>query len=257
MSTVMDAPRVSLRRAEVPHWPSEGPLFLTCLIIAIPIWILMIVSIIGLVYGLFIGLFILVAHALFVYHVRANSVRVGPYQFPELHARVAQIASQIGLDPVPDTYVMQAGGILNALATKFLGRNMIVLYSELLEAAQSDPAARDMIIGHELGHIKAGHLNLRWLIAPALFVPFLGSALSRAREYTCDRYGRLAAGERDAAELGLIVLAAGGRLAHHVNREEFQRQGEEITGFWMSFANLLASHPPLTRRVAALQAFDI
>ncbi len=114
-----------------------------------------------------------------------------------------------------------------------------------------------MIIGHELGHIKAGHLNLRWLNAPALFIPFLGSALSRAREYTCDRYGRLAAGDRDGAELGLIVLAAGGRLAREVNREEFQQQGGEISGFWMSFANLLASHPPLTKRVAALQDFDI
>ena len=112
-----------------------------------------------------------------------------------------------------------------------------------------------MIIAHELGHIHAGHLKWRWLIAPALIFPFLGPALSRAREFTCDRYGLVGARTREGAQQGLIVLAAGGRMAPHVNRRAFIEQQSEVGGFWMSFANLLASHPPLTRRVAALETF--
>jgi hypothetical protein len=44
---------------------------------------------------------------------------------------------------------------------------------------------------------------------PAMFIPFVGGALSRARDYTCDRYGRAAAGDEEGALLGLTILAAG------------------------------------------------
>lgn len=240
---------------EVPRWGSEMPLFAIAVALAIPLWLLLIVSIIGAVYGLMIGLGLLMMHALLVYHVRANGVRVGPDQFPELHARVTEIAEQFGLERVPATYVMQAGGVLNAFATKFLGSNMMVVHSELLEATEGNTSARDMILGHELGHIRAGHLKWRWLIAPALFVPFLGSALSRAREYTSDRYGLVGARNRDGAQHGLIVLAAGGKLAQAVDPASFVAQQGELRGFWMTFANLMSSHPPLTTRVAALHAF--
>lgn len=258
MSTVLDAPpRSTFTGAEVPRWSSEMPLFTIAAIIAIPLWVLLVVSIIGIVYVLVIGLVMLFGHALLVYHVRANGVRISQSQFPELHSRVAALSHTIGLDSAPPAYVMQAGGILNAFATKFLGGNMIVLHSELIDACGDNEDARDMIVGHELGHIKAGHLKWRWLIAPALIVPFLGAALSRAREYTCDRYGRVASGSQQGAELGLIILAAGGKLARSVNRASFVAQQNELEGFWMMFANLLASHPPLTKRVAALAEFRV
>ena len=51
------------------------------------------------------------------------------------------------------------------------------------------------MIAHELGHIHRGHVRWHFVLAPAPLVPFLGAALSRAREYTCDRYG--AAGAAD------------------------------------------------------------
>jgi hypothetical protein len=46
---------------------------------------------------------------------------------------------------------MQAGGNLNAFATRFRKANFVVLYSELLSACGDNTAARDMIIAHELG----------------------------------------------------------------------------------------------------------
>jgi hypothetical protein len=110
-----------------------------------------------------------------------------------------------------------------------------------------------MIIAHELGHIKAGHTKLRWLIAPGMAVPFLGSALSQAREYTCDRYGVAGAGDRSGALLGLTVLAAGGRHAPKVNQQALARQGEDLNTGWLTIGAWLSSHPPLSKRLAALE----
>jgi Zn-dependent protease with chaperone function len=245
----------SLERHEVPRWHTETPYFMLALLIAIPMWILLVVSIIGLVYGLMIFAFIWLGHVLFVGHVRANGVQLGTRQMPELYERVCEIARAQGLEEVPDVYVMQAGGLLNALATKFLGRKMVVLFSDLVEACGENTAARDMIIGHELGHIRAGHLSWQWLIAPGLLLPFLGAALSRAREYTCDRYGLRAAGDLRSAEMGLTILAVGGRLAHRVDREQFLEQQRELRGFWMGIAKLMATHPPLMKRIEAVAKF--
>lgn len=254
-TVLSEAPVPQVTRHEVPRWHTEMPYFTLALIVALPIWALLVFSIVGVIYAAMFAAFFLFTHALFVGHVRANGVRLGPDQMPALYDRVCAIAEEQGLDVVPDAYLMQAGGLLNAFATKFLGRRMIVLYSELLEACGSDTAARDMIIGHELGHIRAGHLTWNWLIAPGLIVPFLGGALSRAREYTCDRYGLAAAGHQHGAELGLTILAVGGRLAKHVNRQAFLDQKEELRGFWMWIAQLMSTHPPLMTRIAAIEQY--
>ena len=127
-----------------------------------------------------------------------------------------------------------------------------MLYSDLLEACGDDEAARDMIIAHELGHLKAGHVKVRWLMAPAMFVPFLGTALSRAREYTCDRYGLAGAGDRSGALLGLTILAAGGKHAPAVNRRALARQREDLATGWLTIGEWFGTHPPLSKRIAAL-----
>ena len=188
----------------------------------------------------------------FVTVIRGSAVRLGPEQFPELHARVEELSRRIGLRRTPDVYLMQQNGALNAFATRFLRLHMVVLLSDLLEACGDNLGARDMIIGHELGHIRAGHLRGRWLLMPASFVPFLGSALSRAREYTCDRFGCAAAGDRDAALLGLAILSAGGRYGPHVNHAALMRQRHDLRGAWLLVGEWLGSHPPLSKRAWAL-----
>ena len=107
--------------------------------------------------------------------------------------------------------MLQTGGALNALATKLFGSNLIVLYSDLVEACDENEAALDMIVAHELGHIKAGHLRFMWFLLPGMMVPFLGTAYSRAREFTCDRYGFSGAGGGDGALRGLAILSAGAK----------------------------------------------
>jgi Zn-dependent protease with chaperone function len=238
----------------VEEWPSENPLLVVSVLFAAIGWVLLTVTVIGLVYALFIALFFALMHLVFVGHVRGSAVRLGPNQFPELHAAVERIARRMDLTPLPEIYVMQAGGSLNAFATRFLRLNIVVLFSDLLEACGANTAARDMIIAHELGHIKAGHLRWRWFLMPSGFVPFLGPALSRAREYTCDRYGLAGAnGDREAAGIGLAILAAGATHGPRVNRAELVRQRATITrSGLMTFAEWFGSHPPLCKRIAEI-----
>ena len=237
----------------VERWPSELPLQALCILASLGIYLLLAITVIGIVYAVAFAVFFFIAHAAFVAYVRGSAVRLGPEQFPDLHRRVQELGERIGLNDVPDSYLMQAGGVLNAFATRFLGLNLIVLYSDLLEACGDNEAARDMIIAHELGHIKAGHVRLRWLIAPGMAIPFLGTALSRAREYTCDRYGLVGAGDKGGALLGLTVLAAGGKHAPQVNQRALARQREDLNTGWLTIGEWLSTHPPLAKRLAALE----
>lgn len=248
MSSQSDAP------IEIQPWDTEDFLFALCVLVGVVGWIVLAVTIIGILYFLFFVLFFGIMHVVFIAHVRGSAVRLGPKQFPDLFAVVERMAQRMNLEPMPEVYLMQAGGSLNAFATRFLRSHMVVLFSDLLEACGDKTAARDMIIAHELGHIKAGHLRWRWLIMPSGFIPFLPAALSRAREYTCDRYGLAGAnGDRDAAGLGLAILAAGATHGPKVNRAELVKQRIAISrSGWMTFAEWFGSHPPLCKRIAQI-----
>jgi len=238
---------------KVTRWSSERPLFVLVWLAAIGIWIVLAVSLIGIAYAALLGVMFFVVHIMFITSLRGNAVRLSPDQMPELHARVVALSQRIGLPKVPEAYVVQAGGSLNALATKFLRSNFIVLYSDLLEACGDNVEARDFIIAHELGHLRAGHLRLRWLLLPGLFVPFLGTGYSRACEYTCDRYGLAAVSDTERALDGLCILAAGGKYGPTVNRRALVAQRSALNTIWMKIGHWLSTHPPIAHRLAVLQ----
>jgi hypothetical protein len=129
---------------------------------------------------------------------------------------------------------------------------MIVLFSDLIEACGENTAARDMIVAHELGHLKEGHLKWHWFLLPGLLFPFLGQALSRAREYTCDRYGLAGAGDKKGALIGLTILAAGAERGPKVNLKAMAHQVEHLNTGWMTIGEWLSTHPPLSKRIIVL-----
>jgi Zn-dependent protease with chaperone function len=197
-----------------------------------------------------------VLHGLGVGYLRGNGVRVSERQFPELLGMARRHAAALGLDRVPDLFVLQSGGVLNAFATRFLGRDFVVVYSDVLAMAESrGEDAVSFIVAHELAHVRRGHLKHRWLTLPGRMVPFLGAAHSRACEYTCDRFG--AHCEPAGAVDGLLVLAAGRELYHRVAARDFARQVETEGGFWVRWAELISTHPQLPKRVAALLAAGV
>lgn len=249
MTTTAEATETPI---QVERWPSEIPLLIFVALAALFIWLFLALSIFGLIYVLIIGLVLFFVHVMTVTYIRGSAVRLGPGQFPELYERVESLARRAGLEQVPEAYLMEAGGSLNAFATRFFRSRMVVLYSDLLEACGDDRHARDMVIGHELGHLRAGHLNWVWLLAPGLFMPFLGAAYSRAREFTCDRYGAALCGRPQGAMTGLAILAAGGKHGPRVDLRRFVAQSKSLDTGWMTLGKWLSTYPPLCDRVAAI-----
>ncbi len=232
--------------------PKERPLFVAGVLFSGLAWLALVVSIVGLVYALLGGLFFLAAHALFLAHVRTNGIRVDERQLPDLHARVRSAAGRLGLAELPELYVVNGGGLLNAFATKLLSRRYVILLSDLVDHCE-DQRQLDFVIGHELGHLAAGHLRWNLFLLPYRLVPWLGAAHARACEYTCDRCGLVAADDLEQAMRGLVVLAAGGRIAARVDLAAFTAQREGTGDFWATVLELTSYHPFLCKRAAALQ----
>jgi Zn-dependent protease with chaperone function len=204
-------------------------------------------------YGLAFALMFFTMHGLMIGRIRGNGVRVTATQFPALHAAIVRHSATLDLATVPDVFLLQAGGLLNAFATRFLGRDFVVLYSDVLAMAEREgQAVVGWIVAHELAHVRRGHLKHRWITTPARLVPYLGAAYSRACEYTCDRIA--ARCQPDGAVEGLLTLAAGPALYRRVDAREFADQVQTETGFWVRRAELMSAHPTLPKRVAAMIA---
>jgi Zn-dependent protease with chaperone function/Tfp pilus assembly major pilin PilA len=239
-------------KAQELRTETERILYIASIIISIIVWIAVAVTVVGLLYCLLFGFIFFAAHALMIAHIKGSAIKLSEAQLPGVHSKVVEACKKLGIDKIPDAYIMQAGGALNAFATKFIGRNFIVLYSDLLEACDENSKEMDMVIGHEVGHLALGHLKLIWLLFPARLVPWLGPALSRAREYSCDLCGYEVVGELEPAVKGLAILAAGGKYGRQVNIDSVADQIYDTSGFWTSVYELNAGHPFLTKRIAAL-----
>lgn len=187
--------------------------------------------------------------------MRIQGVRMSPTQFPEGYHMVVEAAHAAGLRRVPDAYVVAGNGTINAFASGHGHRRFIVIYSDLFEIGGKarNPEALRFIIGHEVGHVAAGHVSYFRLIFTSFFtqVPFLGTLLSRTQEYTADNFGYRFCPE--GAETTTSVLAAGKYLMNDVNFHELANRAVYERGFFTWLANLNTTHPPVTWRAHALR----
>ena len=242
--------------------PRERTLFVIAAAISAAVWLALLISIVGIASGIIVALLALVVHRLLMAHVIGNGVRVGPRQLPDLMRRIEAAAHKLGLDRAPETYVLQAGGLLSAFAARLSSRGFIIISSDLLEAsdAEGDGSGRvnelDFVIGHELGHLAAGHLARRFFLLPARLVPLLGAAYSRACQYTADRCGHAVVGDLTVSSRALAILAAGPRTARRMDLDAFIDQRRETGRFWMAVYELNASHAFLSNRLAALRSWQ-
>jgi Zn-dependent protease with chaperone function len=226
----------------------EKVYFVISLIVSLVIYVLLVVSIVGIAYALMFALVAAAMHGVLIGNIKGNCIKVTDNQFKEIHNIAQELAQKMEIYPLPEIYVMQSGGLLNAFATRFLGRNFVVLYSDMLELAyERGGDALSFVICHELAHIKRKHVSRRWLLYPSMIVPFLGTAYSRACEYTCDLFGKYFVPQ--GAVLGLLVLAGGKKLYNSINVSEVIKQAEEERGFWVWLSEVLSTHPNMTKRI--------
>ncbi len=235
----------------------EKPLFRIAFVISTIVWIALVVGTFGiaLVYLLFGYLFFLFAHSAFISHLKGTGVKITEDQFPDLYQKLTKGCSKIGLDNIPEAYLLRTD-YFNALATKFLGRHFLVLFTDVVDALKDQPGAIDFYIGHELGHIHRKHLTWQTFLMPASILPVIGTALRRAEEYTCDRYGVACCQSEDDIKAALAAIAAGDTRWKSINVDSYLKQIEYTNGFWMSFNELIGDYPWLTKRMATSIAFS-
>lgn len=237
-------------------YKTEKPLFAVSIAIGTIAWLALIVGTFGiaLVYVLLFLIVYLFVQSGFIAYLRGNTIELSESQFPDLYQQYIEACERLDIKEVPTAYLMMSDGVLNALATRFLRRHYVVLYSSVVEALRSQPEALRFYFGHELAHIKRGHLNLQWLKLPASILPLLGSSYRRAQEYTCDLHGLAASSSRDDALSALAVLGTGGEKLSQVNVAKFIDQQHYTTGFWMSYHEFTNDYPWLCKRLAHIAA---
>jgi Zn-dependent protease with chaperone function len=233
--------------------PKEGTYFVFVLIISLLFWLGIAISVAGIFYAGMFALIAWVGNGLLTAYLRSEAVRVTERQLPELHATFARVWEKLGTNgSLPQLYVIQSGGALNAFATRFTGRNFVVVYSDLLEAFGPSSSEMQFILGHEIGHIKNNHLLKQALLFPGILMPLIGPAYLRACEASCDRHGAFAADDLNGAVRAMLTLGGGREQGRHLDADAFARQHADERGFFVSWHELTSGYPTLSARTAHL-----
>ncbi len=230
--------------------------FVLSLIVSIFVYIGVAVSVVGIPIALIVFAFIFYMQLMMLGSIRGNGVRIHQKQFPDVYARVQQLSKEMGLKKTPDVFVIQSEGALNAFATRFLGRDMVVLYSEVFELAREQGQDElDFIIAHELAHVKRRHVWKNLAILPAAFIPFLSQAYSRSCEYTCDRHAAFMIQNPDAAKRALTLLGIGKKMYAEVDEQAYVQQIETESNGVVWLTEVLSTHPRLPKRIQSISQF--
>ncbi len=204
----------------------------------------------------------------------SDMVRVDGKQCASLHEMLLENCRILDM-PVPGLYIDQRPfANAHTFGVEF---PIIVLYSGLLELLDEDEWR--VVLGHELGHIKAGHslyrqvaeflARLVWQVGTRTFGLGTGVGLGlfyaffhwyRQSELTADRAGLLASQDLEAALNTQMKLAGGSRkLYAQMDRAAFLQQGRDyeelgkdaLNQFYKMGQTLTTTHPfPAARALA-------
>ena len=203
-----------------------------------------------------IGIFVLRFYQAAI--AKANAVRVGPNQFPDIWNMYRDLGAAMGMTAVPKLYVTNGNGIVNAYALSCNTRHKyVVIHSEITVLMKDAPQAVEFVLAHELAHHKLEHVSL-WRIVigfiPNLIVP-LGVSATRAQEYSADRVAHAVCKHRHQDAMNL--LAVGPWIQGSIDEDAWKEQcAQERTEFFVRVANLFSNHAVLVKRSKALHDID-
>lgn len=213
---------------------------------------------------------------MYVYNM-GRAVRCGPRQYPTLYEILRESCAVLDM-PEPELYISS-----NPFPNAFAGgveRPYITLRSSMVDTLNDEELFH--LVGHELGHIKAGHIlyfSVAQVLAPLLEAigrrTFgLGDAVSyamviafyewsRQAEISADRAGLLVAQSLGTSLDANLKLCAGpNRLSDEMNRDAFMDQAriyqempmQDAFGkiIWFLLMNWSSTHPMFVHRVQEL-----
>ncbi len=168
----------------------------------------------------------------------ASAVKVSEKQFTKIYALHQEACRILDIEP-PDLFISQ-NPVLNAYAVGW-NKPFIVLNTSLIQTLDNEEILG--VIGHELGHIKSGHMLYKTLLSIliqlsqlAFQIPLTGIALQavvvalrewdRKSELSSDRAEALTTQNPDTVIRSLMKMAGGNRL-EEMDLGEFIKQAEE------------------------------
>jgi len=178
---------------------------------------------------------------------QADSVRVGPTQFPKLNQLYTDVITTMDWAPRPELFVSQTP-FANAGAYG-MDQPFIVINSGALSLLDDDEMRS--LLGHELGHVMSGHALYHTLLV--LLEWF------RKSELSSDRAGLLATQDPMASLRMNMKFAGGGDItqmdlnAFLVQAKEYEETGGALDRVFKILGVLMRSHPFNTVRAAELQ----
>ncbi|MCC7535064.1 MAG: M48 family metallopeptidase [Deltaproteobacteria bacterium] len=193
-------------------------------------------------------------------------IRVSERQFPRFYRLGKQASDVLGI-AMPQIYVAPSLASLNAHTFGTNDDAFIVVNSAMADYMTDEEIL--FVIGHECGHIQNNHvvygtalhylrtaamLLLQWVAAPAVVAL---NSWSRYAEITCDRAGLLVVKDSKIATRVFLKLAVGSRsLFDEIDVDEYLDQLGDAREGAGRFAELLATHPYVPKRIAALRVFE-
>ncbi|MDT8368290.1 MAG: M48 family metallopeptidase [Longimicrobiales bacterium] len=204
---------------------------------------------------------------------QANAVRVGPDQYPRLHAMYRDVLRTMDVEREYELFVSQTP-IVNAGAYG-MNEPFIILNSGTLILLDDEETR--YILAHELGHILSDHVLYRTMTVLLINLakmgfPIVGIAAravlvallewSRKSELTADRAGLLGTQDPDTVMRTMMKMAGGAHHGHEMNLDAFIRQAEEyreggdVADQVFKILNLMGTtHPFWVLRVSEIQGW--
>jgi Zn-dependent protease with chaperone function len=201
---------------------------------------------------------------------QADAVRVGPKQFPEIHAQYQRVLKTLDAPAPYDLFISQTP-IVNAGAYG-MQKPFIVLNSGTLRVLDKDEI--EFILGHELGHIMSGHVLYRTMTVLLLQLAQLGFPIvgiaaravligllewMRKAELSADRAGLLALQDPNQSLHAFMTLAGGGEPGETdlneflIQADEYRKSGDAADIVFRVLNLLGATHPFHVLRAAELR----
>lgn len=191
-----------------------------------------------------------------VAHIKTNAVEVSENQFPGIYSIAKSFAERLG-KPLPRIYIMQEN-VWNSLAMKVAGKRYVILFSGAIDSLLLKGSITQLswLVGHELGHHFAGHLNFwRWITElMGAWCLWVWMWYKRRCEFTCDRHGLACANNLNESLRALCNMAVGAHLASAVNIDEGIAQWNKYrSDFFVKYRTLYSTHPHILWRIEELK----